>query len=134
MSKHETWRTRKYWESVGGLLIEEFMLVAKSRDGRQAQRLLDGLIVLGEEKKLSNDHSHSIEGKDVIAVQTKANRLGMYLMGQAFFSRELLKSFNPKSIRTVAICGKGDEKMERLCKEQGIEVVVIPEEENPAKA
>lgn len=134
MSKHETWRTRKYWESVGGLLIEEFMLVAKGRDGRQAQRLLDGLIVLGEEKKLSNDHSHSIEGKDVIAVQTKANRLGMYLMGQAFFSRELLKSFNPKSIRTVAICGKGDEKMDRLCKEQGIEVVVIPEEENPAKA
>ena len=134
MSKHETWRTRKYRESVGGLLIEEFMLVAKSRDGRQAQRLLDGLIVLGEEKKLSNDHSHSIEGKDVIAVQTKANRLGMYLMGQAFFSRELLKSFNPKSIRTVAICGKGDEKMDRLCKEQGIEVVVIPEEENPARA
>lgn len=134
MSKHETWRTRKYWESVGGLLIEEFMLVAKSRDGRQAQRLLDGLIVLGEEKKLSNDHSHSIEGKDVIAVQTKANRLGMYLMGQAFFSRELLKSFNPQSIRTVAICGKGDEKMDRLCKEQGIEVVVIPEEENPARA
>ena len=134
MSKHETWRTRKYWESVGGLLIEEFMLVAKSRDGRQAQRPLDGLIVLGEEKKLSNDHSHSIEGKDVIAVQTKANRLGMYLMGQAFFSRELLKSFNPKSIRTVAICGKGDEKMERLCKKQRIEVVVIPEEENPARA
>ena len=134
MSKHETWRTRKYWESVGGLLIEEFMLVAKGRDGRQAQRLLDGLIVLGEEKKLSNDHSHSIEGKDVIAVQTKANRLGMYLMGQAFFSRELLKSFNPKSIQTVAICGKGDEKMDRLCKEQGIEVEVIPEEENPAKA
>ena len=134
MSKHETWRTRKYWESVGGLLIEEFMLVAKSRDGKQAQRLLDGLIVLGEEKKLSNDHSHSIEGKDIIAVQTKANRLGMYLMGQAFFSRELLKSFNPKSIRTVAICGKGDEKMERLCKKQRIEVVVIPEEENPARA
>ena len=134
MSKHETWRTRKYWESVGGLLIEEFMLVAKSRDGKQAQRLLDGLIVLGEEKKLSNDHSHSIEGKDVIAVQTKANRLGMYLMGQAFFSRELLKSFNPKSIRTVAICSKGDEKMVRLCKEQGIEVVVIPEEEKPARA
>ena len=45
MSKHETWRTRKYWESVGGLLIEEFMLVAKSRDGRQVQRLLAGLIV-----------------------------------------------------------------------------------------
>ena len=134
MSKHETWRTRKYWESVGGLLIEEFLLVAKSRDGRQAQRLLDGLIVLGEEKKLSNDHSHSIEGKDVIAVQTKANRLGMYLMGQAFFSRELLKSFNPKSIRTVAICGKGDEKMVRLWRERDIEVVVIPEEEKPARA
>ena len=27
MSKHETWRTKLYWESVGGLLIEEFMSV-----------------------------------------------------------------------------------------------------------
>ena len=127
MSKRETWRTRKYWESVGGLLIEEFILVAKSRDGRQAQRLLDGLIVLGEEERIENAHSFPIEGKDVIALQTKANRLGMYLMGQAYFSRELLKSFNPKSIRTVTICGKGDEEMERLCRERDIEVVVIVE-------
>ena len=127
MSKHETWRTRKYWESVGGLLIEEFMLVPKSKDGKQAQRLLDGLIVLGEEKRIENAHSFPLEGRDVIAVQTKANRLGMYLMGQAYFSRELLKSFNPKSIRTVAICGKGDEEMERLCRGRDIEVVVIVE-------
>jgi hypothetical protein len=23
MSKHETWRKRQYWQTVGGLLIEE---------------------------------------------------------------------------------------------------------------
>ena len=29
MSKHETWRTGKFWESIGGLLIEEFEVVKK---------------------------------------------------------------------------------------------------------
>ena len=48
----------------------------------------------------------------------------MYLMGQAFFSKELMKKFNPKSIRTVAICGKDDSVMRELSEEFGIEVVV----------
>ena len=48
----------------------------------------------------------------------------MYLMGQAFFSRELMKTFKPKSIKTVAICGKDDTVMRDLCKEFDIEVVV----------
>ena len=45
-------------------------------------------------------------------------------MGQAFFSKELMKKFNPKSIRTVAICGKDDSVMRELSEEFGIEVVV----------
>jgi len=51
MSRHETWRTRKYWESNGGLLIEEFLAVRRA-DG-QGKRCLDGLIVLGEEKRIN---------------------------------------------------------------------------------
>jgi len=51
MSRHETWRTRKYWERNGGLLIEEFFAVRRA-DG-QGRRCLDGLIVLGEEKRIN---------------------------------------------------------------------------------
>lgn len=124
MSKNETWRTRKYWESVGGLLVEEFMAI--QRNENNGQRLIDGVIVLGEKTAIHDSNFFDIENHDVIVVQTKASRLGMYLMGQAFFSREILKRYKPRSIKTVAICAKGDYEMEKICKQFDIEVVVIP--------
>jgi len=93
MSSRETPLTRWYWRQVGGLLIEEFHLV-RAKPG-VSPRYLDGLIVLGEEKALSESRDFPIEGRDVIAVQTKASRLGMYLMGQCLFSLELVKRFRP---------------------------------------
>ena len=122
MSKRETPLTRKYWESIGGTLIEEFPAV--SRGDSNSRRLLDGVVILGEENRIAKASEVNIEGKDIVVIQTKVNRLGMYLMGQAFFSRELMKRFNPNSIRTVAICGKDDTVMRNLCKEFDIEVVV----------
>lgn len=126
MSKHETPLTRNYWQRVGGTLIEEFPVVR--RTSTCAQRLLDGLIVLDGNKRIAKADEISIEGMDVIVLQTKANRLGMYLMGQAFFSRELVKALNPKSIRTVAICAQDDSEMHALCDEFQIEVVVFETE------
>ena len=122
MSKRETPLTRKYWESIGGTLIEEFPAV--SRGDSNSRRLLDGVVILGEENRIAKASEVDIEGKDIVVIQTKVNRLGMYLMGQAFFSRELMKTFKPKSIKTVAICGKDDTVMRDLCKEFDIEVVV----------
>ena len=133
MSKNETWRTRKYWRSVGGLLIEEFKAIPLNREGNTGRRLLDGVIVLGEKQRRQIGGKFDLKGKDIIVVQTKSNRLSMYLMGQALFSREILKRYKPKSIRTVAICGKGDPEMENLCKKNNIEVVVIPESKNPGQ-
>ena len=127
MSRHETWRTRKYWESNGGLLIEEFLAVRRA-DG-QGKRCLDGLIVLGEEKGIHKGTSFDIKGKDVIVIQTKKNRLGMYLLGQAYFSKFLIEKFEPKSIRAVAICGKGDTVLEKIAEMHGVEVVVMSDEE-----
>ena len=124
MSKHETWRTRKYWESVGGLLIEEF--IAVERTSEQATRLIDGVIVIGQPTKIHETNYFDLSDHDIICVQTKKNRVGMYLMGQAFFSRELLRKFKPKSIRSVIICGKDDIVMRELCSQYKIEVVVIP--------
>ena len=129
MSKHETWRTRYYWEQVGGLLIEEYPVVSRGKD--HSNREIDGVIVLGEPKERKYREPYDISGKDVICIQTKASRIGMYLMGQAFFSVELLKRLNPKSIRSVAICGKTDSILEPICQTHGVEVVEIPEEFNP---
>jgi hypothetical protein len=123
MSKHETPLTRKYWHSVGGTLVEEFPVVR--RTATCAQRLLDGLIVLDGNNRIAKADEISIEGMDVIVLQTKANRLGMYLMGQAFFSRELVNALNPKSIRTVAICAQDDSEMHALCEKFQIEVVIF---------
>ena len=122
MSKRETPLTRKYWQSIGGTLIEEFPAVTKGDSN--SRRLLDGVVILGAENRIAKASEVDIRGKDIVVIQTKVNRLGMYLMGQAFFSRELIKIFKPKSIRTVAICGKDDKVMRDLCKEFDIEVVV----------
>ena len=106
MSKLETPLTRAYWKKVGGTLIEEFCAVhASSTCGK---RVIDGIIIRGGETRIARAGEVSLEGKDIIIVQTKAGRLGMYLMGQAFFSAELMKRFNPASILSVALCLKDD--------------------------
>ena len=127
MSRHETWRTRRYWDKVGGLLIEEFVVVPKGPN--QGIRLIDAVIVLGEQKKIHDSNFFDISDRDVICIQTKQSRLGMYLMGQAFFSVELLKKHNPKSIRSVLICGKDDIVLSEVCKKYGLEIEIIPESE-----
>lgn len=52
----------------------------------------------------------------------------MYLMGQAIFSAELIKRFKPASVRSVALCGKGDSVLEPMLKGYPeVEVVVDSE-------
>lgn len=127
MSKHETWRTRKYWNSIGGLLIEEFTAIPGDSKNEIGKRLIDGIIVLDEPKHIQTGGKFDFTGKDIIVLQTKKERLGMYLMGQAFFSREIMKRYNPNSIKSVAICGNRDREMEAICSRFGIEVAVIDE-------
>jgi len=127
MSRHETWRTRKYWESVGGLLIEEFCAISKGTNN--GTRLIDGVIVLNESTRIHDSNFYDLKDRDVICIQTKQSRLGMYLMGQAFFSAELLKRYFPKSIKKVLICGKDDEVLNPICKQFDLDIVVIPENE-----
>ena len=122
MSKHETPLTRRFWNEVGGTLIEEFPAVQKGENN--SQRLMDGVIILGEEKKIVSWRDVSISGKDIIVIQTKENRLGMYLMGQAFFSRELMRKFEPKSIRAAIICSKDDSVMRALAESYGLEIII----------
>lgn len=127
MSQKESWRTRKYWSEIGGLLIEEFLAVKGNKE--IGKRIIDGVIVLNEEKGIHSSNFYDIEGKDIIVIQTKYNRIGMYLLGQAFFSKFLLEKYKPKSIRSIAICGKYDTIIGELAKKHDVEVVVIKDSE-----
>jgi hypothetical protein len=122
MSKHETPLTRRYWDEVGGTLVEEFPAVL--RGSGNAQRLLDGVIIVSEPKRIAKPSEVSIKGKDIIVLQTKANRLGMNLMGQAIVSKKLMEKFEPKSIRSIAICSEGDSVLEQYLAVYGIELVI----------
>ena len=121
MSKHETPLTRRYWKEIGGTLIEEFLAVKKTKES--GQRLIDGVIIMNGENIVSNTQQE-IKNKDIIIIQTKAKKLSMSLLGQALFSREILTSFKPKSIRTVAICTKNDQLLEELAIKYDINVIV----------
>lgn len=117
--------TRWFWQQTGGLLIEEFPLV--KRGVNNSSRFADGLIVLGEPNGISASRDFDIRGRDVIVVQSKAKRLGMYLMGQCVFSLELVKSFDPVSARSVAVCSKDDLVLRELLeRHEGCSVVVYP--------
>ncbi|MDB4323501.1 type II toxin-antitoxin system RelE/ParE family toxin [Akkermansiaceae bacterium] len=59
MSRHETWRTRRYWRKVGGLLIEEFHAIKGDNShnvGRSAlvRVALRKLIQLNQAGKLTD--------------------------------------------------------------------------------
>ena len=91
-------------------------------------RWADVLIVLGTEPRLAKPSEiDTLDGEDVIVIQTKATRLGMYLMGQALFSRFLVEErFRARSVRSVALCRADDEVLRPLAERTGIEVVIDP--------
>jgi len=118
--------TRRYWQRMGGTLLEEY-LVVRPRPG-VSPRWVDGIIILGGDHRIAShaEHAHvSLDGHDLIAVQTKTGRLGMYLLGQALFSRELIRECSrPRSVRTGALCGRDDHVLHPTAEYFGIEVVV----------
>jgi hypothetical protein len=127
MSKHETPMTRRYWKRVGGTLLEEYLVVPPRRPD-VGRRLIDAVIVEDGEDRIASPGEAaglSLDGHDIVIVQTKALRLGMYLLGQAFFSRELIRDrFTPRSVRTVALCAIDDAVLHPIAKRFGIEIVV----------
>ena len=127
MSKNETPMTRWYWKQVGGTLVEEF--VAVNGDADRGKRVLDAIILPSEEFRIAKQHEVSIEGKDVVVVQTKTGRLGMHLLGQALFSLQLVQRFHPRSVLSVALCGKDDAVLRLLFEQHpSMKVVVCPSE------
>lgn len=125
MSILETPMTRWYWTQVGGTLIEEFPPVRGTEDC--GQRLMDGVILLDGPPEIAHWRDVDLEGRDILVVQAKRGRLGMYLMGQTFFSAELMKRFGPRSIRSVALCETHDSVLGPILERYpNMEVVIYP--------
>lgn len=125
MSKLETPMIRWYWEQIGGTLCEEFRAVRRS--ATYGQRLLDGVIIPNGPRTAVHWRDASLKNRDVVVVQAKASRLGMYLMGQTLFSAQLLAPFGPRSVRSVALCRNDDSVLRPLLEAYpGMEVVVVP--------
>ena len=111
MSKHETPLTEHFWTCCcPGTFIPEYKLVRKTKD--QARRLVDAVILPNESHcRASYADFPSLIGHDVVVVQTKASRLGMYVMGQAVFSARLAMSVGARSVRSVILVTKSDEAL-----------------------
>jgi len=112
MSKLETPIIERYWESIRGTLIEEFPVVEAS--ATCGPRRVDAVLLPEGAYRRAHWREVSLAGQHVIVVQAKANRLGMYLMGQAVFSLELIRAFRPASARSVALCTKDDSVLRPL--------------------
>lgn len=125
VSKHETALTRRYWEAVGGTLIEEFLVV--QRGPGVGQRVVDAIILPKGPKRIAHRREVDLRGEEVIVVQTKASRLGMYVMGQAVFSAELVRRrFQPATLRSVIVCTADDAELRPfLDAYPNVEVVVM---------
>lgn len=123
MSKHETPLTRRFWNGRGTLVLE--FLAVSTGPGR-GKRLIDGVILPDGPDEEAHWRQVDLRGRDVVCVQTKKSRLGMYLLGQALFSKELLlRHCGARSVRTVAICTKDDDVLRPIAEAWGIEVVVM---------
>jgi hypothetical protein len=122
MSKLETPMTQAYAREIGGILLEEFQLVRRTEGA--ARRLIDGLVIRGDKVPRDGNGEVDLTGQDIVLIQTKANRLGMYLLGQALFSRDLVERFKPGSVETVALCSRDDEVLRPLAQKYGITVAV----------
>lgn len=70
--------------------------------------MIDGVIIIGGEHRIVTAPDIDLADKDIIVVQAKDRRLGMTLMGQAFFSAQLMMKFKPRTIQSVALCREYD--------------------------
>ena len=91
-------------QQVGGTLVEEFCAVRRGE--ACGNRLIDGIIIKGRERRVARGSELDLAGKDIVVLQAKTKRRGTYLMGQALFSAELLQRFNPRSIESNAMWPK----------------------------
>jgi hypothetical protein len=112
--------TEWYWRTLNegkGLLIREFPAVEGGKGRAEGKRHIDGVIICGKKngnRKGRKGDQTKVKGKKVIVIQSKAKRLGMYLIGQTIVSRELMKALGAKVVLSVAVHRKDDPVMRKV--------------------
>lgn len=125
MSVYENAMIERYWEKEfgnksTGTLVLKYPIVKKTtpiKDCMWGKREVDGIILPdGPKTKLrfSEVLPQSFQNQRLIVIQAKTHRLGTCLLGQTVFSPGLFARYNPKSIKSVALCGANDSELEVL--------------------
>jgi hypothetical protein len=132
MSKHETPMTEAFWEGYArGAYIPEYRIVTPIKD-HCSVRFLDAIILPDEPHGWARLEDHDkLAGRNVVVVQTKAKRMGMYLMGQALFSARLVIARGAKSVRSILLCTGADSVLLPLLKPFPEVEVWIYDKNNP---
>jgi hypothetical protein len=118
MSKHETHITECFWETcTNGALLLEYPLVRR-RGLDCSNRLADAVILPDEPHHRASVKDYpSLADHNVVVVQTKAGRMGMYLMGQAVFSARLAVASGAACVRSILLCRRSDSALLPLLKD-----------------
>jgi hypothetical protein len=144
MFYREPGMTVDYWRTVGGTLLLEYEI--EKRGPHTQSRRADGIIVLGAESKivsrcaLPSLHAEqmevvgkkstypSLDGQDVVVVQTKAHPAGLPLLGQALLSPHLIRmGWSPSSLKSVAVhTGGADPAITGLMERFGVDSFEVP--------
>jgi hypothetical protein len=100
--------TECFWQTeCHGVFVQEYALTKKGIDC--ARRCADAVILPDEDHRRATFADFpSLTGRNVVVVQTKAQRLGMYLMGQAIFSARLVQALGARSVRSILLCAEND--------------------------
>jgi hypothetical protein len=100
--------TEGFWQAVvPGAFIAEYPLVRKASD--RGERRVDALILPDERHGRARAVDFpDLHGRNVVIVQTKAGRMGMYLMGQAVFSARLATMKGAAHVRSILLCHDSD--------------------------
>ena len=101
--------------------------------GVQSRRDVDGVVILGEAHRIASPDERagvSLDGRNVIVIQTKATRLNPYVFGQALLSVDLIRMrWAPRSLRSVLICVADDPDLRPVLGAfPDVEVQVLPSE------
>ncbi len=146
MSKREDLLINEYLKEkkIGGTVVWEFRMTQGSKSS--GRRFLDALVVAN---RRSNEQyrwpdapedlrsGKALTGQHVILVQASDGRLGMYVMGQALFSRLLMEKWcrphqvQPKSMKSVVVCTAGESDLEPFLKRYDIELFVVKKRSKP---
>lgn len=100
--------TEGFWATLErGAFIPEYPLVHGAPD--RSPRRADAVIFPDEPRSRARFADYpSIAGRDIIVVQTKIGRMGMYLMGQALFSARLAQAAGAATVRSILLCHETD--------------------------